>query len=183
MKNTLLIILLLIFIAGCSAQMPEKPVEQEENMLEEEKIPVEEEPVTQKSDPSLEEMKEEETQPAEEVEEKKEEPVVEEIPEPLEENITIPKEEPIEIMEEKLSTEQVAELCNSLCENDSDLFCEEYRIITVREREVNGTCRAFSRKYNVRGFDRCERFCKSYDKSGTFCYVDGRKDIDCNGKV
>ena len=46
-----------------------------------------------------------------------------------------------------------------------------------------GTCRGFSRKDNVEGFERCEGFCNSYDKSGAVCYVDGQEDSDCDGVV
>lgn len=73
--------------------------------------------------------------------------------------------------------------CNSLCNVNADAYCEEIRTIEVNGVEINGTCRAFSRKGNVPGFDRCERFCREYDKSGTICEIDGVVDDNCDGVV
>ncbi|MBD3312551.1 hypothetical protein GF352_03820 [archaeon] len=72
--------------------------------------------------------------------------------------------------------------CESLCNVDADAYCEEIRTIEVNDVEINGTCRAFSRKGNVPGFDKCERFCREYDKSGTVCEVGGVVDDDCDGE-
>ena len=57
------------------------------------------------------------------------------------------------------------ETCDSLCRVDSDAYCEEQRIIEVDGEEVIGTCRGFSRKGAVEGFNRCEEFCQDYPES------------------
>lgn len=57
--------------------------------------------------------------------------------------------------------------CDSLCNNDADAYCEEVRMIMVDGEEVKGTCRAFSKKGAVEGFNRCQGFCKEFDRSGT----------------
>ena len=41
---------------------------------------------------------------------------------------------------------EVIELCSSLCQTDAEAYCQELRTISVDGAEVQGTCRAFSRK-------------------------------------
>ena len=77
----------------------------------------------------------------------------------------------------------VIAICNPLCRVDANAYCEMERTIEVGGVDVVGTCRAFSRKDNVDGFDKCEGFCKSFDKSGAKCSVDGEVDSDCDGVV
>lgn len=78
---------------------------------------------------------------------------------------------------------EVIETCNTLCETDANAYCEQKRTITLNGIDVEGTCRAFSRNGNVPGFERCERFCNTYDKAGTECKVNGEADPDCNGII
>ena len=75
-----------------------------------------------------------------------------------------------------------AEECNSLCNVDKEAYCAQIRTISVNGNDVAGTCRAFSRKGNVPGFDKCEGFCTEYGK-GVFCEVNGEKDDNCDGII
>ncbi len=65
---------------------------------------------------------------------------------------------------ENTSLEDVIELCDSLCYVDSEAYCVEERTITVNEEEMTGTCRSFSHKDAVEGFNRCQGFCTEYGK-------------------
>lgn len=79
--------------------------------------------------------------------------------------------------------QEIIKECDSLCRVDADAYCEQNRTIQANGVSVTGTCRSFSRKGNVPGFNKCEGFCKEYDKSGVFCYVNGEKDEDCDGII
>jgi hypothetical protein len=81
------------------------------------------------------------------------------------------------------SLEETAEVCKLLCRKDADSYCEKKRIIEINNVYVTGTCRSFARKNNVKGFEKCEDFCSTYDKSGTFCELNGKKDTNCDGII
>lgn len=83
----------------------------------------------------------------------------------------------------QLTLSEIADTCNSLCRQDASDYCETERTIAIDGVDVVGTCRAFSRKDNVEGFDKCEGFCKSFDKAGVVCYVEGERDSNCDGIV
>lgn len=72
--------------------------------------------------------------------------------------------------------------CDMLCNKDETAYCTKERTIIINGAEVKGTCRAFSKKENVMGFNRCEGFCKDTPKIYTECTVDGKPDFDCDGK-
>ena len=79
-------------------------------------------------------------------------------------------DETVSIDREDLKSDNKAELiavCDSLCENDADAYCSEMRTLYENGEETKGTCRGFARKGAVEGFNKCEGFCKEYDKSGT----------------
>jgi hypothetical protein len=52
--------------------------------------------------------------------------------------------------------------CDSLCNNNKEAYCLEERTILVNGEELTGTCRSFSRKGRVEGFNRCEGFCEEF---------------------
>ncbi len=58
--------------------------------------------------------------------------------------------------------EKVIETCDSLCNVDSEAYCLKKRTISVKGAALTGTCRSFSRKNSIPGFNKCEGFCKKY---------------------
>ena len=82
----------------------------------------------------------------------------------------------------KLSNSDIMDECNSLCNINKEEYCAEARFISVNGTDVSGTCRAFSRKGNIAGFEKCEGFCTEYGK-GVFCEVNGEKDDNCDGII
>ena len=81
------------------------------------------------------------------------------------------------------SIAETISICDSHCRSDADSYCEEERVIEVNGNEVTGTCRAFAKKGNVDGFNRCQGFCASFDSSTTVCSVNGQMDQNCDGVV
>lgn len=102
---------------------------------------------------------------------------------PQEDEPPMEEEPPVDEPPETEPIGDVIALCDSLCETDADSYCDERRDIEINEKAVTGTCRAFARNGNVDGFDKCEGFCVNFDKSGTFCTVDGQRDGNCDGIV
>jgi len=100
----------------------------------------------------------------------------EEVKEPLE------VAEP-EAQEEKIDLSVVIEECDSLCNNDEEAYCNQERTISIKGIEVSGTCRAFSKTNHVDGFNKCQGYCKFYDKAGTVCEVGGKTDENCDGVI
>jgi hypothetical protein len=101
-------------------------------------------------------------------------------PTPEEPTIEVPATE--EPTTEAFDMTKATTTCNSLCEVDADAYCEEERNIRVNDIEIIGTCRAFSQKHDVSGFNRCEGFCSSYSKTGTKCkLLTGETDSNCDG--
>lgn len=157
MKNVILI-LLLIFLIGC-AQPVVEPVDESTTTKVFVNDQVNEEPVDEEV--------------VEEVEE-----VIDE--KPVQDQIA---QEPIEEPVEEFNMQDVIDTCDDLCGSDFDSYCEDERIIMINDVEVSGTCRAFAKKGNVDGFNRCQKFCKSSSTSFTVCNVDGVKDSNCDGKI
>ncbi len=60
--------------------------------------------------------------------------------------------------------EDIIKECDSLCNSDADSYCKKERTVIVEDKEMVGTCRSFSKKGNIEGFNRCQGFCKSYGK-------------------
>ena len=53
------------------------------------------------------------------------------------------------------------------------------RVVIVNDVEITGTCRGFSKKNRVEGFERCPGFCKGVEFVN--CKVDGKDDFNCDG--
>jgi hypothetical protein len=83
----------------------------------------------------------------------------------------------------KQAIEETAGACKLLCRKDADSYCKRKRTIEINNVYVTGTCRAFARNNNVKGFERCRGFCSTYDDSGTYCELNGEKDDNCDGTI
>ena len=111
--------------------------------------------------------------------------VDDEIPKQPTQELPIVGDGQVVVSEEKPIAESPADLiatCASFCEVDKVAYCEEKRIVMINDIEVVGTCRAFSRKENVEGFEKCEGFCHEYGP-GVACEVSGQEDKECDGII